>query len=433
MRRQPHPPVSRSAAGFTLIEMLVVLLMTVILIVVLLNAFEGMSRMARVQTHLSDLQQQQRVAQRELAKMLRMVGRGGVTGEPAVTAGINRTVQQLAAIEVRNNVGLGSNPPAEPVIGGTATAVTGSDVLIVRGVFTTPVYQVNYVDATAFVQGGTQVVVQDVTPTGMPQDLQPLRDAIADGRPEALVFTDALGDAVGVAELNTTNSVAAADSVTLSFRTTGGTHAASYLPLSTGGAFPNFRKVLSVSILEEYRYYVTEDGGGRRFASARVYPNTEAVHDDGVIDELVALDIFDFQVALGFDSHLGGGFFDCDLDVTGADDDIVETADGLADDWLFNGGTAAAGEDPAAAPWTEPGGGWATTTACTDGVRPSLFYVRVSTLAVSPQPDPYHEAETVAGLEDHVYGTDAEDSLNGDVARRFRRRILQTTLDLRNL
>jgi prepilin-type N-terminal cleavage/methylation domain-containing protein len=421
-------------SGFTLIEMLVVMLVTVILVLVLLQLFDGMSRMARVQTHLVDLQQQQRVAQRELASVLRMVGRGGLTGEPVTAAGSDRSVRRLTALEVRNNVGQGGNPPAEPVIGGSATAIVGSDVLIVRGVFSTPVYQVNYVDPDAYVQGVNRVELTDTTPTGVPQDLEPLRQAIAAARAEALIFTDALGDAYGVAELVPSLSSSTADTVTLTFRTTGSANADLFSALSTGGSFPDFRKVLTVGILEEYRYYVTEGPVGRQLDCARVYPGTEAVHDLGSIDRLVARDIFDLQLALGFDSHQGGGFLTCDDDVAGSDDEIVEVAGGAADDWLFNGaGVSATGEDADQAPWTEPSGGWATSRNCGDAVQPRLYYVRLSTLALSPRPDPYHEADPLASLEDRVYGSAADDPLNGTTARRFRRRILQTTIDLRNL
>ena len=433
MRRPRRFAIRRSAAGFTLVEVLLTLAVTVILVLVLLRAFDGLTRMTRVQTHLTDLQQQQRVAQRELASVLRMVGRGGLAGDPVTAAGVERSVRRLTALEVRNNVGLAGNPPVEPVIGASATAVVGSDILVVRGVFTTPVYQVDYVDPTAFIEGVNRVVVRDTTPTGMPQDLEPLRQAITNRRAEALIFTDALGDAYGVAELDFDTSNATTDRVSLAFRTSGGTHAGQFASLSSGGVFPGFRKVLTVGILEEYRYYVSEGSVTRELTCARVYPGTEAVHDDGTLDQLVARDIFDLQVALGFDSHLAGGFLACDDDVTGDDDDIVEAVDGSADDWLFNGAASDSGEDSDAAPWTEPPGGWATTSDCGDTVQPRLYYVRLSTLAMSPRADPYHAAEPLAALEDRTYGSDADDPLNGTTARRFRRRILQTTIDLRNL
>jgi hypothetical protein len=282
------------------------------------------------------------------------------------------------------------------------------------------------------VRGGTQVVIRDTTPTGIPQDLAPLRQAISGNRAEALLFTDALGDAYGVAELDAGNSSATTDSVTLAFRTSGGSHASLYATLSSGGVFPDFRKVLTVGILEEYRYYVEDGDPARQLACARVYPATDAVHEDGALERTVARDIFDLQVALGFDSNQAGGYLSCDADVTGSDDDVVEVAGGQNDDWLFNAALSD-GEDATAAPWTEPSGGWATTTGCADTVQPRLFFVRVSTLARSPRADAYYEAPPLASLEDRSYDSAAADSLNGETGRRFRRRILQTTVDLRNL
>jgi prepilin-type N-terminal cleavage/methylation domain-containing protein len=428
----PPLPRRRREAGFTLIELLVVTVVAVILILIALRSFDGLNRLARVQVNLTDLQQQQRVAQRELVRVLRMAGRGGLNGDPVTAAGVDRTVGRLTAIEVRNNVGVGSNPAVEPVAGESAQAVPGSDILVVRGVFSSPVYQVNYVSPTDYVRGTPQVVIRDTTPTGIPQDLTALRDAISNDRAEALIFTDALGDAYGVAELDPANSSSAADSVTLAFRTTGGTHAAVYSTLSSGGSFPDFRKVLTVGILEEYRYYVEDGDPARHLACARVYPATDAVHEDGALESLVAADIYDLQVALGFDSNQGGGFLSCDADVAGADDDIVEATGGQNDDWLFNAASGD-GEDVTAAPWTEPPGGWASTTGCADTVQPRLFFVRVSTLARSPRADAYYEAPPLASLEDRAYEVSATDPLNGDTGRRFRRRILQTTVDLRNL
>jgi prepilin-type N-terminal cleavage/methylation domain-containing protein len=414
-------------AGFTLVELLLVLLVSVLLLVAVLDLFDGINRLARVQTHLSELQQSQRVAQDELVRRVRMAGRGGLAGEPRSTS-----VADLAPVAVRNNVGLGGGD-RRVVAGEAAQAVEGSDVLVLRGVFSTPVYRVDYVDAGAFDPANRRLVVRDVTPTGIPQDLEPLREAIRGERPEALVLTDALGDLYGVAELDpAASSAAAADRVVLVYRTAGTARAVRYAALSSAGAFPALAKVLSVGLLEEHRFYVTAGDPAPRLARARTYPASEEVWG-GELGEPVAENVLDLQVALGFDSPLAGGFFACDDDTLGDDDRVVETAAGDADDWLFNR-AAGDGEDAAEVPWSPPVGGWtAVVTGCGDTPRPELYYVRVATLVRSPRPDPKFRAPVLDRLADRVYGLAADDRVNGEGELLHRRRILETTVDLRNL
>ncbi|HEX2254854.1 MAG TPA: hypothetical protein VHQ65_16435, partial [Thermoanaerobaculia bacterium] len=84
--------------------------------------------------------------------------------------------------------------------------------------------------------------------------------------------------------------------------------------------------------------------------------------------------------------------------------------------------------------WSPPGGGWQVgATLCSEVPRPRLFYLRVATLAVSPNADARYTAPVLETLEDRTYGLASDDPINGEAARRSRRRILQTTVDLRNL
>lgn len=424
MRARRTP--GRGERGFTLVEMLLVLAVVVLLVLGALDLFDHMNRVARVQVNLADLQQAQRTAQRELVRTLRMAGRGGLRELPV---GVG-SVASLALVAVRNNVGL-SDEPQEVVAGEPALARAGSDVLVVRGVFTTPVYRVDYVDVESWDPANRRLVVRRVTPTGLPQDLGALVDAVEDAVPQALVLGDALGDAYGVAELVPEESIVTEDRITLAFRTAGSARADQYAALSSGGAFPAMDKVVTVGLLEELRFYVTEGGDGPGLARARVFPGTEEVVGGELAVEL-APGIEDLQVALGFDAPLGG-FFACDDDAAGDDDRLLESADGAGDDWLFNRPGAAGGEDAAAVPWSPPGGGWDDDTAgCAATPRPRLYFARVSTLARTENADPYHRSETVDGLEDRRYGLAADDPINGDTARRFRRRVLTTTIDLRN-
>lgn len=431
----------RGERGYTLIELLLVLVVVVMIVVATLDLFDGMGRVARVQVDLADLQQSQRVAQNELVRLVRMAGRGGLHERPVAVPG-EVSVAALAPIAVRNNVTAGGRVV---VAGQPAQASPGSDVLVVRGVFGSPVFRVDYVDAASWTPPGSDpagpafgrgtIVLRGVTPTGLPQDLGALGDAIAAGSPEALVVADALDEDVLVAELLPGEStfepgdedVVGDEVARIAFRVRGSALADRYAQLSPGGAATSIDKVLSVGLLEEHRFYVRDGGDGPALLRARVFPNSETLYD-GEIDVEVAPGVEDLQVALGFDSPLAG-YFACDPNVEDVDDSIVDDGGGN-DDWLFN----AAADDPTAVPWAPPAGGWDPDVAswdpaagpCPPTPRPRLYYARVSTLARTLDPDPYHDAGAVETLEDSAY-VPAE-----AMSQRYRRRLLQTTVDLRN-
>jgi hypothetical protein len=60
-----------------------------------------------------------------------------------------------------------------------------------------------------------------------------------------------------------------------------------------------------------------------------------------------------------------------------------------------------------------------------------LHYVRISTLTRTTRPDWKYQAPVIPALEDRSYALD--DTMNSELARQYRRRTLQTTIDLRNL
>ncbi|HSF43058.1 MAG TPA: hypothetical protein VLT87_24870, partial [Thermoanaerobaculia bacterium] len=128
----------------------------------------------------------------------------------------------------------------------------------------------------------------------------------------------------------------------------------------------------------------------------------------------VSDNIMDLQVALGFDSGNGGRMDDDDNRI-GQDDEILEAANGSADDWLFNGETDNA-DDPV----------WQTNPA------PKLQYLRLSTLARTDRRDhDYQSAEMPPFIENRAYGSG--DEQNERTERMYRRRLIQTVIDLRNL
>ena len=416
-------PRSREA-GFTIVEMTVSLLVTVVLILGVLALFDFANRLSRVQTNVSDMQQSLRVSLQSAVRLVRMAGRGGLP-LGTMPAGLG--------LAVRNNV------PAGTRIGGPLTPLVleGTDVITVRGVFTTPLWQINSADPTSFTlangPGGPvsgTVRVLPSTPTGILQDRSALKAAFDNQTPEALVLVSPRdANIYAVVELDpVTSNFSGTDGWTIGFRIASGTHTAQYLPLSRGGGWPaDLTSAAFVGLLEEYRFYVRDIREGTdfapRFSQARVFPGTEVPHRTDHKDRPflpnpenheswardIADNVLDMQVALGFDSALGGGAMTDDEGDDGDDDRIFESADGLSDDWLYN-------DSGAFTP-----GNW-------NGRQ--LYFVRLSILARTDRRDPQHASPEVDRIEDHDLAANA---LNQRTERMYRRRLLQTVIDMRNL
>ena len=410
--RTPVVP-SRSQAGFTLTEMLMTLLVLSLLILGLLGLFDLNNRVARVQMNVTDMQQSLRAAQYDMLHIARMAGRGPVPAMLAPNAGLGYAGKRLP-----NGIAVSVTPVnASMKMAGSddAKVVRGTDILTVRGVFSTPVYQIR--NATLTLDGSPpktgSITVDPITPTGIPQDLNPLKTAINDKWPEALLLISPQDDAVyAVVELDT-STINGDGSLTLNFKITGGTYTDSYNQISPDGRFsPDLKRAAYVGILEEYRYYIREDWSGTAGASdfspklsrARFFPGTDVKWGNpGNTNDLaedIADNVFDLQVALGIDVS-GNGV-------------IEENADLTKDEWLYN----AAGDntDPAA---------WAAG---------KLFYVRINTAARSDRRDPKYQAPLLTTLEDRSYGASSGVwNLNTDTERMYRRENLQTVVDLRNI
>lgn len=427
-------------AGFSLLELIVVIALIVMLMLGLLEVFERNTQLATTQTQVSDMQQSLRTSQNLMTRLIRMTGRGGL---PAMIndAGIRRTPAML----VRDNVGSGGDPlEVVPGLAGGPEAVAGSDILTVRGVFNTPVLQANTVagvltlldggglptDDSTQAASGT-IVLSSPSPTGRPQSLEALSDAIALGLPEALILVSSVDESIyGVVQLNPGGSIVGPTSATVAFTVTGGIHDDGYRQLyaSGNGANPrlpaNLTAVSWVGVLEEYRFYVRDEDPHPMLSMARMFPGTETPHGGAASAELdIAENVRELQVALGFDSNLGDVLVDRNGDGETDDDDIIltETADGTADDWLFNGP-----DNPLVSPWVPP---WDDNDG-TVGIppQPTLYYVRLSTVARTRSPIRQYQAPTIPNLENMVVAP-----LNTYEERLHRRQALQTIVDLRNI
>ncbi|MEO8093842.1 MAG: PilW family protein [Pseudolysinimonas sp.] len=427
--------------GFTLIEGMVTLFITVLIIVAMLALFDFTNKLTRVQTQVADMQQELRVSQSELARFARMAGRGGL---PLTLP--NRQLPTGLAFSARDQVPV--NEFIAPGDNTTPAVVAGTDVMTLRGVFSGSIYQINYDDPTQFVlrdgaaanvtkqpqiavSGAVQICA--TTAGGIPQNLAALRTLIASATPipEAMILTSALGDAIfGVvafdpaASLPTSANCNTADTsqgVTLAFKvgTTGATNREDvYRSLSpafntfdpvSGAAnrlMPTLTSVAFIGIIEEYRYYIRNDGVTPfvpHLSRARFYPGTDVAYASDATNLRLDLadSIQDLQVAIGVDQD--------------GDDTVADNGD-AGDEWLFN----AAADTPAAAGWNTGRFG----------------YVRVTTLARAERQDPQYQAPEIGRVEDHVYVTAAAAATadpNSEQERMRRRKLARTMIRLRNI
>lgn len=422
--RRPAPAPAAGDAGYTLVELLVTLLIVVVVLVAVLALFDMTSRTARTQTHLADMQQSLRVAQQTVVRAVRMAGRGGLPTWDGV-----KVLPDGVAVALANNVAVGT------LIGGNANArvLEGTDVVTVRGVFESPIYQVNPVagaflfnpDPDLQVPTGS-LTIHATTPTGAPQSLAPLRDAIervnggtpgGGTHPEALLLVSPLGDWAVVAMVPGGTPGDDTTGATIQFQARDGDFSAQYGALSKGGSFPpTLRTVAYAGILEEYQFYVREvravPGNAAselmpELVRARLYPNTGQPYqrDAASLTEVIADNVLDLQAAFGIDHD---------------NDELIEenvaTPADAADEWLFNG----AGDNPADAKWNVAGAS-------------PLYYLRINTLVRTDRAEPYYEDQPLTTIEDKDYSQAPYDAYNAEWQRRYHRRQLSTTVDLRNL
>jgi len=437
----------RRQGGFTLVELAISLIVVIEVLLGVLLLFDFTNKLSHAQTNIADMQQSLRVAQSEMETMLRMAGRGELKFSP-VTPG--------QAIWVRDNV------PANSNVGDASSpqVVDGTDVLTVRGVFTTPLYQINAKDKTTIEFRDindnvtidpaqavrVKLTVSNISPTYFTQNLQPLAAALPNpdnpgGTSEALVLKDASNfDNYAVVELLPSLSNVTATQAVLWCRVRGSASdpVTSYAKLGPGGTYPpKLSSVMSLGILEEYRFYVRKNfaitGNAAsepmpKLARARFMPGTDTLYPgESKVD--LADNILDLQVALGLDTtwHVprtrppGAPAEPAGLTTILADPVngyISEAANGVNDDWLYN----------------------STSDAVTDAqwANVQVYFARVSLLARTDRRDPKYEAPAIGTIEDRTYlATDALNLANSAAGskqqRQYKRRILQTVIDMRNL
>jgi type II secretory pathway pseudopilin PulG len=446
-----HRKPRNRQAGFTLIELAISLIVIVEVLLAVLMLFDFTNKLSHAQTNIADMQESLRLAQSEMEGLVRMAGRGGLKFSPTAPGQALWVTDNVTTANER----IGDNTSPQIVI--------GSDVLTVRGVFTAPIYQINFKDTTVIeFRTAANVVTPDpalastvrlrisgVSPTFINQDLQPLIDAVNNNVSEAFVLVSARNpDVFAVVELIPSQSVVnVVGQVTLVFRIRGnpGDLVSSYALLSPTGAYPNtMTSVSSVGLLEEHRFYVrrsyvipnnTASDPNSKLTRARFMPGTNIAYgptgNAGNTANLsldLADNVLDMQVALGLDTvnHSprtqppGSPAEPSGLTTIQADrvnGYISESATGLNDDWLYNN----TNDSVANAVWANV----------------PVYYVRLNLLARTDRRDSKYEAPLLGTIEDRVYA--ANDPLNlantaagSKQLRMFRRRILQTVIDVRN-
>ena len=465
--RDPRPIERRRREGFTIVEMMVAVGIAVAVLAGVLTLFDTANELARVQTAIADLQQSARAGKRELVRMTRMAGRGGlpsVLPQPLGGLGAPVRVDQGVAIGIRNNVGLaGVDDDVAIGFAGSPTAVTGSDIVTVRGVITNSIYQVPSAgeSSTLVLRDGAGAVTPDPTvatngsivvtnpgPTGIAQDLSPLAEAITLGVPEAIILTSVVDDDIyAVVELANGSSVDDVDNPTVAnvnFNVIGGAHTNDYRTLfdAGGGNLPaGLTTVAFVGIVEEYRFYVR----ARRsipgnpssellpvLSRARLFPGSEVAYR-GLLSELqvdIADNFLNLQAAMAFDSVLGEPLTDRNGDGLINEDDVAltETEDGGDDDWLFNG----VDDNPTdpSQPWQSP---WDDDPGTPPPPEPRLQFLRLTALVRSERAERTLEAPLLLNIEDLFYATPPMNVWNDADNRKYRRRTMESIVDMRNL
>jgi prepilin-type N-terminal cleavage/methylation domain-containing protein len=279
------PSSCRADAGFTLIELLVSLAVTAVLILGVLATFDFSARMNKVQINVADMQQSLRIAQNEVVKLSRMTGRG--------------TLPTNIAVQVANNLPASSKLVATDSL---TTIEPETDVLRLRGVFSSSLYQIDWQDPAMWVapnaSGNGSVLVKPLA-AGVPQDLTALlavakKDGKKAGWLESLLLVTPF-DIHAVARIQD----ARMDGANLWIDFTRHPNEA-----ALGGPLPaGMVAAAYIGILEEYAFYVRHGDGSDSpaLAKARLEPGSSLPYGEAEnARQDLADNIYDLQAALGF-------------------------------------------------------------------------------------------------------------------------------------
>ncbi len=501
----------RREAGFSLIELLITLAIFAAVTAGLLTVFDNSGRLARAQTQVAIMHQGQRVGQAELVRYVRSAGLGGLpitrlnlpdaNNDGKIDALENVNYDTLGAfprggyaVTVLNNI-QGVKTILEVVDDSAADCnagvdtncvVPGSDVLIVRGVFSTPLYYFEPpLDPSDLLVGGLDN--DDITISGKirvagkiwqdyPQDLEVLVEwleaaksrADASQRAEAFILRNTLNPNAYVVVEFDHNNINLSDIEQIQCPGTGldpsvpseladipncvefplklnplAEPGTSYVDLASGsildgtpgaaavGAarFPG--RVGSIGLLEEYRFFVRINWDPQPppldprlspVLSRARFLPGTNIQVGSVVD--IAEGVIDLQIAVGVDTAAFG---------SGPEYGRVSDLGTELDEVLFN----AAADDPGGGIYAPPPG-----LAAWYDPEIEFHFLRINTLIESAERDMRYLAPELVMIEDNNRGapftitggleTNPIDYNSGD-RRRFRRRWLRTVVEMRNL
>ncbi len=445
MPMRKHP-----SGGFSLMELVVTMGVLAVVTMAGLTLVDTSQKVTHSQTGIAELQNNQRVAQQELVRMLAMAGIGGLSEgiEPSLGGpGTSGVFPDGLALALANNVAADSHvgDPSTPQV------VEGSDVLTLRGVFHTPALLIAPQQPLALDgDGRVSLTVSSTVDIGVSQDLEKLRHqlelaiAAGDQRPEAFIVRDRYNPgAFAVLELEpaatdpgdpgdpelTVGLILSSDSSNQQFADEYGRMILGTTLLQGAGGdqvtLPDGTEVQlpggvgTIGLHEEHRYYAREEWEvsgnpiGRpapALSRIRFYPGTGVMHPEGSID--ISDDVIDLQVALGVDLPPVDGRIADGIDAGG----VAVTWD--LDEVLYNHPDDDDGLSPL------PGSRvWAVPEA-------KIAFARVTTVVQAARPDRSFEGDALGVFEDH----DLADSIfNQDANRKVRKHSLRTYVELRNL
>ena len=233
--------------GYSLVEVVVSLTAFIAILLAVLFVFNVNYRLARGRGDAAERREALRNARHDMVRLARMAARGGLPRELAVAV-----AQDVAA-------GHRIGGPGSPEV------LAGTDVLTLRGVFSTPLFRVGPADGSLRLEGGGSapagaVEIRDPSPqTGVAQSLAELAATVAARRPDsaALVLVSQLDESVFAVVSGRLDRAAVVREggrvvrVGLPFETASAPPA-----LAGAGPAAALRGAAFVGLLEEYRFYV---------------------------------------------------------------------------------------------------------------------------------------------------------------------------------
>ncbi|MEP6992877.1 MAG: PilW family protein [Acidobacteriota bacterium] len=183
-RARRHP-----AAGFTLIEMIVVTLLLMIAMLGLLAVFDASSRINKSETDVADAQGNVRYGVYQMTKVIRMAGAGGLfITQAVINANANPAWPGINVSGFYNNITSGTIDTADGG-GSTVTIRPGTDMIEIRGVILSPL--IGFDQSSGCGGGGCtgteNVLVKEIV--GDPLIGEHLNDDSTSGSPQRPQFT----------------------------------------------------------------------------------------------------------------------------------------------------------------------------------------------------------------------------------------------------